>query len=124
MHSKIEDVQTVVETPGLTMRATQGGAMTIETGVVREEMDVAPLMVGLPDDRCQCEHWGYVVAGSLTYKFKDREETFAAGEVYYVEPGHTPVMHAGLEYVEFSPTDALNKSMEVAMANATRLGLV
>jgi hypothetical protein len=124
MHSKLEDIQAVVDIPALTMRSTDGGPMTIETGVVREEMDVAPLFDGLPDNRCQCEHWGYVIEGTLTFHFKDRSESFGAGEVYYAEPGHSPVMHAGLKYVEFSPTKALEKTMEVAMANATKLGLV
>ena len=124
MHSKREAVQTAVETPGLVIRATAAGPMTIETGDVKEEMDVAPLFVGLPDDSCQCEHWGYVIDGAFTFRFKDRTETFSAGEVYYAEPGHTPIMHAGLKYVEFSPTDALNQTMEVAMGNAAKLGLV
>jgi hypothetical protein len=124
MHSKREAVQTAVETPGLIIRAMEAGAMTIETGDVKEEMDVAPLFAGLPDDSCQCEHWGYVIEGAITFRFKDRTEKYSAGEVYYAEPGHTPIMHAGLKYIEYSPTDALNQTMEVAMGNAARLGLV
>src|SRR5215216_2904914 len=31
------------------------------------DMDQTPLLKGLPDDRCQCPHWGYVLEGSLTY---------------------------------------------------------
>ena len=123
MHSKREAVPTVIETPAVKIRCAEYGPMTVEAGDVKEEMDVAPLFVGLPDDRCQCEHWGYVIKGSITFKFADRTEQYSAGEVYYAEPGHTPVMHAGLEYVEFSPTDALNKTMEVAMQNMAKMGL-
>jgi hypothetical protein len=36
---------------------------------------------------------------------------------YYVEPGHSPVMEAGTEIVEFSPKDEYRKTMEVAERN-------
>ena len=32
------------------------------------DADLAPLFVGLPDDRCQAPHWGYVIRGKLAYK--------------------------------------------------------
>ena len=59
------------------------------------DADLAPLFRGLPDDRCQVPRLGYVVAGSMTFRFADREETYRAGDAYYVPPGHTPVHHAG-----------------------------
>lgn len=34
------------------------------------------LFVGLPDDHCQCSHFGYVKKGSMTYKTAEGEETF------------------------------------------------
>jgi hypothetical protein len=58
---------------------------------------------GLPDDRCQCEHWGYVIKGKVSYQVGGGEETFETGEAYYVPPGHTPTIYAGTELVEFSP---------------------
>ena len=123
MHINRTDVSAVVDIPGVTIRATEAGNMTIEAGTFSEQMDCAPLFVGLPDNRCQCPHWGYVLSGSIRFSFADREETFSAGEVYYAEPGHTPTIEAGTEYVEYSPTVELNKSMEVAMQNAAKLGL-
>jgi ethanolamine utilization protein EutQ (cupin superfamily) len=45
-------------------------------------------MKGLPDDRCQCPHWGYVVNGRLTFRYADREEISEAGDVFYTPPGH------------------------------------
>ncbi|HEY6030060.1 MAG TPA: hypothetical protein VIU44_05835, partial [Gaiellaceae bacterium] len=59
---------------------------------------------GLPDDRCQSPHWGYVVSGKLTYEFADHEEVIEGGEAFYVPPGHTLVTEAGTEMVFFSPT--------------------
>jgi hypothetical protein len=47
------------------------------------DADPAPLFEGLPDDRCQCPHWGYVVKGKVKYTFADgQEETYEAGDAY------------------------------------------
>ena len=80
-------------------------------------MDPAPFFKGLPDDRCQCPHWGYVIKGQITFRFADRDETYEAGDAYYVPPGHLPVVSAGNELVEFSPTAELAKTMEVISRN-------
>ena len=84
----------------------------------REDADATPLFVGLPDDRCQSPHWGIVVAGSITFRYADHEETIEAGEAYYAAPGHTPVLAAGTEVIEFSPTAQLQATMEVVGRNA------
>ena len=41
----------------------------------RQDIDATPLMDGLPDGMCQCPHWGYVLAGKVTFRFADRDET-------------------------------------------------
>ena len=82
-----------------------------------EEMDHAPFFRGLPDDRCQCPHWGYVIKGRTTFRFADREETYEAGDAYYAPPGHTPWVSDGCEIVEFSPVEELAKTMEVVNRN-------
>src|SRR5262245_13353283 len=81
------------------------------------DADLTPFFAGLPDDRCQCEHWGYVIKGKLTFKTATGDETFEAGDAYYVGPGHTPVLYAGTEVVEFSPTDELHHTLEVVEKN-------
>ena len=77
-----------------------------------EDADLSPVFAGLPDDRCQCEHWGYVLKGSVTFHTATGEETFEAGDAYYVAPGHTPVLTRGTEVVEFSPTIELRRTLE------------
>ena len=79
--------------------------------------DLAELFRGLPEDRCQLPRWGYVIAGKVTFRLPDGEETYGAGDAYYVPPGHTPVHHAGAEIVEFSPTDALAQTIPVVLEN-------
>ena len=44
-----------------------------------------------------------------------------AGDAYYGAPGHLPVLFADTELIEFSPTAALNETMQVIDANLTAL---
>lgn len=82
------------------------------------DADLAPLFKGLPDDRCQCPHWGYVIKGKLAFTFADdRQETYETGDAYYAPPGHTPVLYAGSEVVEFHPTEELAKTIAVVEQN-------
>jgi mannose-6-phosphate isomerase-like protein (cupin superfamily) len=61
---------------------------------------------------------GYVVQGRVKFTSTDgQDETFEAGEAYYVPPGHTPTIYAGTEVVEFSPTEELANTMEVVQKN-------
>jgi hypothetical protein len=86
------------------------------------DAELAELFRGLPEDRCQLPRWGYVLEGKVTFSFADREETYDAGDAYYVPPGHTPVHHAGAEIVEFSPTDVLGETMGAVMQNLRAAG--
>jgi hypothetical protein len=91
---------------------------TINFVTFREDIDHSPLLRGLPDDRCQCPHWGYVFKGRLTFRFGDREEVFEAGDAFYAPPGHVPVQtEPGTELVQFSPADELRRTTEVIMQN-------
>jgi hypothetical protein len=84
----------------------------------REDIDATPLLKGLPDDQCQCPHWGYVVKGGLTFRYGDRDEVFVAGDAFYTPPGHAPVQHdPGSEIVLFSPSEELQATEEVMMKN-------
>jgi hypothetical protein len=89
-------------------RAEDVEGYTINFVSFREDIDATPLYKGLPDDRCQCPHWGYVLNGAVTFRYADGEETIEAGEAYYIPPGHVPVKHApGTELVMFSPAEEL-----------------
>jgi len=82
------------------------------------DVDGTALVKGLPDDRCQCPHWGYVFKGKLVFEYADGEETYEAGEAFYAPPGHVPVLHAaGTELVMFSPAEELRKTEEVIAKN-------
>ena len=98
------------------------GEYTVAFETYTADSDLTQFFKGLPDDRCQCPHWGYVVKGRLTYKTADGEETFETGQAYYAPPGHTPVLYAGTEVVEFSPTEELQRTMEVVERNMEEAG--
>jgi hypothetical protein len=87
----------------MSTRSGELAGYTVEFTTFHEDADGAPVFRGLPDDRCQSPHWGYVLSGAVTFRYADRDETYAAGYAYYAEPGHVPVVTTGTEVVEFSP---------------------
>jgi hypothetical protein len=97
------------------------GEYTVGFETFREDADGTPLFRGLPDDRCQSPHWGYVISGSITFRYAGHEETFETGDAYYAPPGHEPVIAAGTEIVEFSPTGEYERTMAVIAKNLAAL---
>jgi len=93
------------------------GGYTVGFETFREHADATPLFAGLPDDRCQSPHWGYVLEGQVTFRFADHDEVYRAGDAYYAPPGHIPVIQANTEVVEFSPTEEYGRTMEVVASN-------
>jgi mannose-6-phosphate isomerase-like protein (cupin superfamily) len=93
-----------METPGATIRGTDWGGMRCVHIELGPGTDLGPLLKGLPDDHCQCPHWGYVLKGSITIGYTDgQEEVIGAGELFYWPPGHTPKTDEGVTFIEFSP---------------------
>jgi len=86
------------------------------------DADLAHFFRGLPGNRAQLPRWGYVIKGKVCFHFADREETYEAGDAYYVPPGHTPVHYAGEEIVELSPTEILGETIPVVMSNLGAAG--
>ena len=97
------------------------GGYTVGFETYTEDADLSALFKGLPDDQCQCEHMGYVIRGKVAFRSGEEEELFEAGDAYYVGPGHTPVLYAGTEVIEFSPTEKLGQTMEVVSRNMEEL---
>ena len=98
------------------------GGFIVEFSSFREDADATQLFKGLPDDRCQSPHWGYVLKGSLTFNYSDHEETYEAGDAYYGPPGHIPRVTAGTEVVEFSPAEEYRRTQAVLAENLAAAG--
>jgi hypothetical protein len=93
------------------------GGWTVGFETYTQDADFSPLLAGLPNDQCQCAHMGYVIKGKVAYRTGNGEEVFETGDAYYVAPGHTPILYAGTEVVEFSPTEELGRTVEVVKKN-------
>ena len=110
-----------VDEPEIEGRYAELGDYTVAFETHKQDMDPGALFAGLPDDRCQCPHWGVVISGKIVFRYADHDETYVAGDAYYGAPGHLPVLFADTELIEFSPTAALNETMQVIDANLTAL---
>ena len=99
------------------------GVYTVAFETFKQDVDPAPLCAGLPGDRCQCEHWGVVTEGQLTFRWAEHEETYVAGDAYYAPPGHLPLVTAGTSIVEFSPSEELEKTLAVVQRNLDGAGV-
>lgn len=111
-----------VDLPEMQGRYASLGEYTVGFESYADDVDPAPLFAGLPDDRCQCAHWGVVQTGQVTFRWLDREETYGAGDAYYAAPGHLPLLAAGTSVVEFSPREELERTMAVIGANLAAAG--
>jgi hypothetical protein len=102
----------------VTDRSQELDGYTVNFVTFHEDIDATPLMKGLPDDRCQCPHWGYVITGRVQFRYPDREEVYEAGDAFYTPPGHVPFQHEpGTTFVMFSPTDELRPTEEAMERN-------
>lgn len=117
MRGALQDLDVVMENEDVSVREACWGTMHVERGSFHKEMDVTPLLKGLPNDRCQSPHWGYLFKGTIRVRYHDREEVIHAGDSYYIEPNHAAVMEAGTEYLEFSPEEHYHRTMDTINRN-------
>jgi hypothetical protein len=95
---------------------------TVNITSILENSSLTPLLKGLPDDACQCPHWGYMLAGEMTVTYTGgRAETYAAGDAFYMPAGHAPSAIAGSEFVMFSPKDELAITDAAIAANVQKM---
>jgi hypothetical protein len=102
-------------------RQAEWGDMRVGYETYLSDFNDTELLKGLPDDRCQCPHWGYLLAGRMIVRYADHEEVINTGDVYYMAPGHTMVTEAGTVLIEFSPKEEFRKLTEIAEKNFARM---
>ena len=74
---------------------------------------------GLPDDRCQCDHWGYLLKGSFHVSYLDGpDEVVKAGDAYHLRPGHFVQSLEPVELIELSPVEEHDRTMATIARNA------
>jgi hypothetical protein len=63
---------------------------------------------GLPDNLCQCPHWGYLLKGKALLRLADgTEATINAGDLYHCPPGHRLYAIEDFELIEFNPVTSM-----------------
>jgi hypothetical protein len=98
-------------------RSTDLDGFTVSFVSIKQTHDLAPILAALPGGTCSCPHWGYVFEGQVIVRYADHEETFQAGDAFYMPPGHTPSATAGARLLQISPADQL-ADVEAAIARA------
>ncbi len=90
---------------------------TVNFVSIKQDADLTPMLMGLPNDSCPCPHWGFMIKGQMTIRYADHEETIEAGDAFYLSPGHVPRAPAGTEFVQFSPAEQLAEVTATIQAN-------
>jgi hypothetical protein len=108
-----------IEGNGVELRTQEvGGDMSVAFARFPKGTDMGPAVKGLPDDMCQCPHWGYVFKGRLKMRTKEGEEIYEAGQAFYWPPGHVPEALEDCEYLDFSPTKEFTEVIDHIRAQA------
>ncbi len=121
MRSSKAELPVTYDQDGVTFRETVWGVMHVEIDTFDREFDFTPLLKGLPDDMDPAPHWGYILKGTFRFQYKDREEVYNAGDVFYAEPWHTATVDAGTEFVMFSPESEDQESAAVKLRHLADL---
>ncbi|MFF5446163.1 hypothetical protein [Streptomyces sp. NPDC012888] len=75
--------------------------------------DMTPAFKGLPDDLCDCPHWGYVIKGRIKLHMTDGSApVYSAGDAFYWAPGHAPEALEDCEFLDFSPSSEFRKVVD------------
>jgi hypothetical protein len=121
MHASKLSLPVAFDGGAVSIRQADWSDMTVSIESFPSGLDTSPIFKGLPDDRCQCPHWGYVARGRVRIVYADREEVLSAGDAYYLPPGHTTVFEEDSDLVEFSPRGQYAQTMEVAARNVAAM---
>ncbi len=117
MHKTRGEMEQSLELPEATWRSEDWGEMHVSFETYHRTFDAGPFLHGLPNDQCQCPHWGFLVKGRFRVLYGDREEEIVAGQAYYLPPGHSMIVDADTELIEFSPRDQFAEHMRAVEAN-------
>ena len=79
------------------------GGITVAFEKAHAGQDASSMLKGLPDDRCQAPHWGYLFSGRIIVDYGDRQETIEGGQAYYVAPGHKLIVRDRLRGARVHP---------------------
>ena len=98
---------------GVETRGSDWGDLRVRHITLPAGADFRPLLAGLPNDLCDCPHWGYVLEGTITVRYADgNEEVNREGEMFYWPAGHTGWTDTGVAFIEISPKLGIKRVMD------------
>ena len=103
------------------VRTTELEGYTVDFLTIKQPVDMTVMLRGLPDDRCQCPHWGVLTHGTMVVDYGDHQETVQTGDVFYMPPGHRPTYEVGTQLIQFSPTSDQKAVNDAIMRNLAAL---
>jgi len=116
-----DEMPIMLEAGPSSVRGVDWGGMRVAVVSVPAGTDFSPLLKGLPNDRCQAAHWGYVLKGRLRIQHVDGEEVLSAGDFYHLPPNHTGVAEEDTEFIEIGPPGPHQAFLETAQKNIRRM---
>lgn len=105
-----DDLPIEVQQGELVTRDAEYGDMAIRHATLPAGTDMAPVLQGLPGDRCPSEHWGVVLSGSIDITHEDGSQELASGgELYHWPAGHTGATEEGVVFIGIGPTSQIRQ---------------
>jgi hypothetical protein len=120
-HASLPEFEPVLPLDEAIRRETEWGDMRVGFETYLQDFEAAPLLKGLPNDRCQCPHWGYLLSGRMVVRYEDQGEAIEAGDVHYMAPDHTIAVDAGTVLIEFSPKEKFHETVAGGERNLAKL---
>lgn len=107
-----DDMDVALQAPGTEIRRADNDGLAqclirLDAGVRTD-----PLFAGLPEDRCQCVHWGYIIDGTMRVHYADGSKDYDGGEVFYWAAGHNLEAVTDAVYLEISPSTDYDALMD------------
>lgn len=104
MAMNVDDMPVELSAGDLETRIVEAGDMAIRWAKVPAGSDMAPLLVGLPENLCPSPHWGIILEGQIDITHSDGQtEHVGEGQLYYWPAGHTGISSTGVTFLEIGP---------------------
>jgi hypothetical protein len=117
MKASVKDLAVSFESEAVTTRDVTWGNFHVTHATYKRKFDITPLLNGLPGNKCPYPHWGILLQGRMVVDMANGKEIVNAGDFYYMEPGHSPVIDAGTELIEFTLNEDFQKMVQAVRSN-------
>jgi hypothetical protein len=117
MHASKTELPLLLEAGPASIRGADWDDLRVGVISVPAGTDFGPLLKGLPGDRCQGPHWGYMLKGRLRVQYENAEELLTEGDFFYMPAGHTAVAEEETEFIEVNPPGPHQQVIDNAQRN-------